>query len=190
MAESDVASRQLAQFLLEKPHQLPLLALHAIGMVGVARQHGQIERRHRPGLPVAKLPGRRLQSHVDHAGHDAELVEQVEGRGMEGRPAQLHHQPGFGGKQHGGNAAASQGQGGCQPHRAGTDDNHAIVRHAKKRSPHAPSAFRRETPPARRFNITARCQAQKISGLSASTIGRRLHAERPTTTQGKTDAET
>jgi len=30
----------------------------------------------------------------------------------------------------------------------------------------------------------------KISGLSALTIGRRLHAERPPTTQGKTDAET
>jgi hypothetical protein len=30
----------------------------------------------------------------------------------------------------------------------------------------------------------------KISGRFASTIGRRFPAERPTTTQGKTDAET
>jgi len=30
----------------------------------------------------------------------------------------------------------------------------------------------------------------KISWLSALMIGRRLHAQRPTTTQGKTDAET
>ena len=40
MAEADVAARQLAQLLLEEAHQLPLLALHAIGMIGVSRQQG------------------------------------------------------------------------------------------------------------------------------------------------------
>ena len=165
MAEADVASRQLAQFLLEEPHQLPLLALHAIGMIGVARQHGQIERRNRPGLPIAKLPGRRLQSHLDHAGHDAELVQQIQRRGMERRSAQLHHELRLGRNKHGGNAAAPQRQGRGKTHRPGTDNNHAIVRHPKRAFPRCAFSVQAGNAGRRTPILTDRCWAQNRQHL-------------------------
>jgi hypothetical protein len=141
-----------------------LLALHAIGMVGVARQHGQIER-----SPPARSPGRetaRSAPSVPRRSCGARRRTRPAGPGSgDGRSTRaLHHQPGFGCKQHGGNAAASQGQGSCQPHRAGTDHNHAIVRHAKKRSPHAAFSIQGETPPARRLQHNRPVSGAKISG--------------------------
>ena len=100
MAEADLGAFG-AQLLFEKPHQLPLLALHAVGVVGVAGEQREIEGRDRAGLAVAELPGRRLQPDLDHARHELELVEQVERRRMEGRAAQLHDQLRLGREQHG-----------------------------------------------------------------------------------------
>ncbi len=74
----------VAQLLFEKPHQLPLLALHPVRVVGVAREQRQVEGRDRPGLAVAELPGRRLEPDLDHPRHEREFIEQIKGGRMEG----------------------------------------------------------------------------------------------------------
>ena len=126
VAEAEVGAR-LAQLLFEKPHQLPLLALHPIGVVGVAREQREVEGRDRPGLAVAELPGRRLEPDLDHSRHELEFIEQVEGRRMEGRAAKLHDELRLGCEQDRRDAAAAERQRGGQADRAGADDNDAIV---------------------------------------------------------------
>ena len=79
-------------------------------MARVGGEEREVERRHRAGFPVAKLPGRRLETDVDHAGHNAELVQHIEGRRMKGRSAQLHDRLSLCLEHEGGNAAARQRQ--------------------------------------------------------------------------------
>ena len=131
VTETDVGAGQLAQLLFEKLHQLPLLALHAIRMVGVAGEQRQIERRHWPGFAVAELPGRSLQSDIDHARNDVELVEQIERRRVECRAAQFHDELRLRRQQHRRDTAAEESQRGGEPDRPGADDNDAIffIRH-------------------------------------------------------------
>ena len=127
MTEPDFGAGNLQVFVPQQTHELPLLALHPIGMIGIAGQQGQIERRNRSGLPIAELPRRSLQPHRDHVWNDAELVEQVERRRMKGRAAQLHHELGLGGKHGGGNGAPRQGQRGRETYRPGADDDNAVT---------------------------------------------------------------
>jgi hypothetical protein len=82
VSEADVGARQLAQHPLQKLHQLPLLTLNAIWVVGFARQQREIEGRNRTRFAVSELPGRGLEADLDHPRDDLELVQQIERRGM------------------------------------------------------------------------------------------------------------
>ncbi len=121
------APRQLLQLGLEEAHQLPLLALHAIGVVGVACEQREIEGRDRTGLAVAELPGRRLQPDLDHARHHLELVEQVRasagGTSSRAAPSPV---PGSAASTTAGMPRRPSAERGRQPHGARADDNDAV----------------------------------------------------------------
>ena len=89
MPEANVRSRYFPQFLFQEPHQLPLLALHAIRVIGIPGKQGHVEGRDRAGFAIAKLPGGRLEARLDHAVYDVKLIQQVEGRWVKGRPTQF-----------------------------------------------------------------------------------------------------
>jgi hypothetical protein len=126
MAETDVGAGDFAQFLFEEAHQLPLLALHAIRVIGVAGKQRQIEGRDRAGLAVAELPSRGFEAGRDHSRHDGELVEQIERRRMEGRAAQLHDQFGLGREESSRDATACQSERRGQANWARADNYDAI----------------------------------------------------------------
>ena len=132
MAKPYLGAGDLEIFLLQKPGELPLLALDAVGVARAAGKEREVKRRHRAGLPIAKLPGWRFEPDLDHAGYNPELVEHIEGGRVEGRSAQLQHRLALCLEHDRGDAAASERQGCSETDGASAYDDNGIrvVRHA------------------------------------------------------------
>ena len=190
MAEADVASRQLAQFLLEEPHQLPLLALHAIGMVGVARQHATDRT-----SPPARSPDRETARSAPFSPtsimrrHDAELVQQIQGRGWNVDPRSSITSSGSAvtstvGMPRRPNAKAAVRPTGPAPT---TITQSFDIRNGVPTVRLQRSGGKRRPPNA---HLNGSVLSAKSAASPPSTIGWCFHAERPTTARCKTGAET
>jgi hypothetical protein len=101
--EADLRAGLAAQRLEREAREVELLALQAEGVARVAGEDGEVEERLLPRLVHADLPARRALAQLEHARGEAEIVEHLQRRRMEGGGAQvggqrlalLHDQHGY-----------------------------------------------------------------------------------------------
>ncbi len=138
--------RDVLQPRVQHLRQAPLLALQPVGVIRVAGQKPQIEGGDHAAAPVAELPGRTDETDRDHPVDDAESLEHVERRWMEGRGAQIARQIRRAFDERDRNSGVREQGCGHQPDRPRADDDDPIRlrrRHARPpltvRSPAQPT---------------------------------------------------
>src|SRR3954468_17680574 len=115
---------QLARQLRDQhARELPLLALHAVGMMSVILKEREIELRALAAWVHTHLPRRRDQSLADERRGDAKLFQHVERRRMKSRCAQLLVELPLRLDDERIDAGARELERACQPDGAGADDD-------------------------------------------------------------------